>query len=135
DKLTLVELLSIQGKDVRVIFTGKTSANEIKFTRQVGDFGSSEATAKRVASDPAKPAQPAPGKGAGKGGKGGFGGPIQLGPDDKPAFPDAPAGFSAARDDVSHGDVKVVEYDSKTLGTRRQMRVYTPPGYAADRKY
>jgi hypothetical protein len=75
DKLTLVELLAIQGKDVRVTFTGKATANEIKLTRQVGDFGSSEATAKRVATgDPAKPGQPAPGKGAGKGGKGGFGG-------------------------------------------------------------
>jgi enterochelin esterase-like enzyme len=141
DKLTLVELLSIQGKDVRVTFAGKALANEIKFTRQVGDFGSSEATAKRVAaSDPAKPGQPAPAKpgtpGAGKGaGKGGFGGPIQLGPDDKPAFPDPPAGFNAARDKVPHGDVKVVEYDSKTLGTRRQMRVYTPPGYKTDGKY
>jgi hypothetical protein len=68
DKLTLVELLSIQGKDVRVTFTGKASANEIKFTRQVGDFGSSEATAKRAAGDPAKPGQPALGK-VSKGGK------------------------------------------------------------------
>src|SRR4029079_14482379 len=79
DKLTFVEMLSIQGNDVRVTFPGKVSANEIKFTRQVGDFGSSEATAKRVAAtEPAKPGQPAPGKGAGKGGKGGFGGPLQL---------------------------------------------------------
>jgi len=51
------------------------------------------------------------------------------------AYPDPPAGFNAARDDIPHGDLKVVEYDSKTLGTRRQMRVYTPPGYADDRKY
>ncbi len=124
DKLTLIELLAIQGKDVRVTFTGKASVDQIKFTRQVGDLGSSEATAKRVASDPAKPA---PGKGAGKDGKGGFGGPIKLGPDDKPAFPDAPAGFNAARDKVPHGDVKVVEYDSKTLGTRRApARLYAP---------
>jgi len=136
DKLTLVELLAIQGNDVRVTFTGKVSANEIKLTRQVGDFGSSEATAKRVAgTEPAKPGQPAPGKGAAKGGKGGFGGPIQLGPDDKQVFPDPPTGFNVARDNVPHGDVKVVEYDSKTLGTRRALRVYTPPGYAAERKY
>jgi enterochelin esterase-like enzyme len=59
----------------------------------------------------------------------------KLGPDDKQAFLDPPAGFNAARDQVPHGDVKVVEYDSKTLGSRRQMRVYTPPGYTADRKY
>jgi enterochelin esterase-like enzyme len=134
DKLTFVEVLSIQGNDVRVIFTGKASANEVKFTRQVGDFGSSEATAKRVSGEPAKPGQSAPGKGAAKGGKG-FGGPIQLGPDDKQLFPDPPTGFNAVRDKAPHGDVKVVEYDSKTLGTRRALRVYTPPGYAADRKY
>ena len=29
----------------------------------------------------------------------------------------------------------MVEYDSKTVGTRRKMLVYTPPGYSADRKY
>src|SRR5580765_4568736 len=51
------------------------------------------------------------------------------------AFPDGPAGFNTARDTIPHGEVKVVEYDSKALGTRRQMRVYTPPGYTADRKY
>jgi enterochelin esterase-like enzyme len=28
-----------------------------------------------------------------------------------------------------------VEYDSKSLGARRRMRVYTPPGYSANRKY
>jgi len=62
-------------------------------------------------------------------------GPIKLGPDDKQAFADPPAGFNATRDKIPHGDVKVVDYDSKTLGTRRQMRVYTPPGYTKDRKY
>ena len=31
--------------------------------------------------------------------------------------------------------MNVVEYDSKTLGMRRQMRVYTPPSYSSDRKY
>src|SRR4051812_16684160 len=42
DKLTLVEMLAVQGKDIRVTFTGKVSADEIKFTRQVGELGSSE---------------------------------------------------------------------------------------------
>jgi enterochelin esterase-like enzyme len=136
DKLTLVETLSIQAQDVRVTFTGKVSEKEIKFTRQVGELGSSEATAKRVPpSDPAKPdsAQPPAKKGAPGGGKGG--GAVKLGPDDKAAFPDPPAGFNAARDNVPHGEVKLVDYDSKTLGTRRQMRVYTPPGYKTDNKY
>jgi enterochelin esterase-like enzyme len=68
-------------------------------------------------------------------GRGGFGGPIELGPDDKPAFPDPPAGFNVKREDVPHGELTAVPYDSKSLGTHRQMRIYTPPGYAADHKY
>ena len=66
---------------------------------------------------------------------GGFGGPIELGPDDKPAFPDPPAGFNVKRDNIPHGQLTHVQYESKTLGTRRRIRVYTPPGYSADRKY
>jgi len=61
-------------------------------------------------------------------------GPIELGPDDKPAFDDPLAGFRDERD-VPHGTISSVEYNSKTLSTRRQMLVYTPPGYSAARKY
>ncbi|HPC94371.1 MAG TPA: alpha/beta hydrolase-fold protein [Sedimentisphaerales bacterium] len=68
-------------------------------------------------------------------GPGGFGGSIELGPDDKPAFDNPPAGFNARRDNIPHGELTMVEYDSKTVGTRRKMLVYTPPGYSADRKY
>src|SRR4051794_31918686 len=50
-------------------------------------------------------------------------------------FPIPPQGFDVPRANTSHGDLKLVEYDSKTLGTRRPLRVYTPPGYSADRKY
>ncbi len=67
--------------------------------------------------------------------RGGFGGPIELGPDDKPAFADPPAGFNARRENVPHSALTMVEYDSKTVGTRRKMLVYTPPGYSAGRKY
>jgi len=78
---------------------------------------------------------PAP-QDAGRGAaRGGFGGTIELGPDDKPAFPDPPAGFNVKRDNIPHGELTAVQYDSKTLGTRRQIRVYTPPGYSANRKY
>jgi enterochelin esterase-like enzyme len=66
---------------------------------------------------------------------GGFGGAIQLGPDDKPAFPDPPAGFNEKRENILRGELKAVQYDSKTLGTRREIRVYTPPGYSTSRKY
>jgi len=79
-------------------------------------------------------AQSPPQQGARGGGRG-FGGPITLGPDDKPAFPDPPAGFNVRREGIPHGELKAIPYDSKSLGKRRQMRVYTPPGYSADRKY
>jgi enterochelin esterase-like enzyme len=82
------------------------------------------------------PAAPAAVPGARRGaGRGGFGGPIELGPDDKPAFDDPPAGFRDKRDNIRHGEMTTVQYDSKTLGTRRQMVVYTPAGYSTDRKY
>ena len=66
---------------------------------------------------------------------GGRGGQIELGPDDKPAFSDPPAGFNVRRDNIPHGELTEVQYDSKTLGTRRQVRVYTPPGYTTEKKY
>jgi enterochelin esterase-like enzyme len=75
-------------------------------------------------------------QGAGRGGRGGgFGGAIVLEADDKPAFPDPPVGFNVRRESIPHGELKAIPYESKSLGTRRQMRVYTPPGYSAARKY
>jgi enterochelin esterase-like enzyme len=68
-------------------------------------------------------------------GRGGFGGPIVLAPDDKPAFPEPPAGFDVKRDGIAHGDLEMIEYDSKTVGTKRKMYVYTPPGYSKEKKY
>lgn len=104
DTVTFVELLKIQEREINITFTGKIAGDEIKFTRKVGDFGSSEATAKRDGSP------------RGQGGRRGFGGPIELKPDDKPAFPDAPEGFDQARDGITHGKLEMVEYDSKSVG-------------------
>lgn len=61
--------------------------------------------------------------------------PIVLGPDDKQGFPDPPAGFNVRREGIPHGRLEVIDYDSKTVGTRRKMQVYTPPGYSKDVKY
>ena len=61
--------------------------------------------------------------------------PIVLGPDDKAVFPLPPKGFDVARDGIAHGKLERVEYDSKTVGTRRKMLVYTPPDFSADKKY
>jgi enterochelin esterase-like enzyme len=137
--VSFVEMLNIQDNAIRVEFTGKVSGDQIKFTRQVGEFGSSEATAKRdaVAAPAAAPDtnRPALGPGGRRGGRGGFGGPITLGPDDKPAFPEPPAGFNVRRAEVPRGEVTAVQYASKSLGTQRQVRVYTPPGYSSAKKY
>jgi enterochelin esterase-like enzyme len=61
--------------------------------------------------------------------------PISLGPDDKAAFPPAPAGFDVRREGIAHGKAEMVEYDSKTVGTRRKTLVYTPPGYSPNDRY
>jgi len=64
-----------------------------------------------------------------------FNEPIVLGPDDKPVFPDPSAGFNVKRENIAHGELTAVEYDSQTLGMRRKMLVYTPPGYSTQRTY
>jgi len=61
--------------------------------------------------------------------------PIVLAPDDIRAVPDAPEGYKAKREGIPHGTLTMIEYDSKTVGTRRKMNVYTPPGYSKDTKY
>jgi enterochelin esterase-like enzyme len=61
--------------------------------------------------------------------------PITLAPDDRAAFPPAPSGFDARRDGVVRGRAELVEYESRTVGTRRKALVYTPPGYSPDRRY
>lgn len=61
--------------------------------------------------------------------------PVVLNADDKPVFPDPPAGFRDKRAGVVSGKLTVVQYHSKTLGTHREMTVYTPVGYTSDKKY
>lgn len=55
--------------------------------------------------------------------------------DSVPTFPDPPAGFNVQRNNIPHGKLTVVQYDSKAIGKRRQMNVYTPPGYSSGLKY
>ncbi|HVJ67244.1 MAG TPA: alpha/beta hydrolase-fold protein [Caulifigura sp.] len=61
--------------------------------------------------------------------------PIVLNADDVPAFPAPPEGFDRKRDGIPHGRLEMIEYDSKTVGVRRRLNVYTPPEYTADKKY
>jgi enterochelin esterase-like enzyme len=50
-------------------------------------------------------------------------------------FGTPPEAFDARQDGIEHGKIETIEYDSTTVGIRRKARVYTPPGYSADRKY
>ena len=139
DTVSFVETLDFQGNEIRIRYTGKVGAKEIAFTREVGDFAKEEFKATRV--EPGNTAAPAvtstnkvqsaapqePRIPRGRG--------ITLGPDDKPAFDDPPVGIAAKRDGIPHGKLEMIEYDSKTVGTKRKMQVYTPPGYSADKKY
>ena len=137
DTLTFTEMFKFQGNELQISYTGKVGDREIKFTRKVGDFATEELVARRV--EAAAAGTPSATNAAAgdrpRRRPGGFGGPIVLGPDDKPAFDDPPAGITARREGISHGKLEMIEYDSKTVGTRRKMQVYTPPGYTKDKKY
>lgn len=147
DALSFVEPFSFQGNEVNIEYTGKIGESEIKFTRKVGDFGTEEFTAKRVQATNAPTASDVGAQKTDAAGTTnaaasrprrepvGFGGPIVLGPDDKDLFGDPPAGFDANRDGIPHGKLEMIEYDSKTVGAKRKMQVYTPPGYSKDKKY
>jgi enterochelin esterase-like enzyme len=50
-------------------------------------------------------------------------------------YPTPPAGFDTRRDGIERGKMETVEYDSTTVGAKRNARVYTPPGYTKEKKY
>lgn len=129
DTLSFVELFSFQGNEIRITYRGDIAGNEIRFTREVGEFAKEDLIAKRE-TPPASPTPPAGAPPRGRGNQ-----PIVLGPDDKPVAPAAPEGFNSPRDSIAHGKLETVEYDSKSVGNKRKTLVYTPPGYTADTKY
>ena len=139
DKLTFVENMNIQDNDIRIVYTGKVTDNEIAFSRQVGDIAKEDFKATRVMPTNLPPAVAAPTNAAAAGGpqepRIGRGRGMVLMPDDKPAFDEPPAGFDTARTDIPHGKLEMITYESKTVGTTRKMNVYTPPGYSSDKKY
>jgi len=137
DTVSFVEIANFQGNEIRIRYTGKVSASEIAFTREVGDRGATEFKATRVAFtnsaaaaatnqvQSATPQEPRIPRNRN----------IVLGPDDKPAFDEPPADIVKKRDGIPRGKLEMVEYDSKTVGTKRKMQVYTPPGYSSEKKY
>jgi enterochelin esterase-like enzyme len=114
----------------------QTAAETSAVTPAPAATASAQPAVARAAAQP-EPANPEAigARGGRRGGRGGFGGPIVLGPDDKPAFPPAPEGFDKARENIAHGKIERVEYDSTTVGNKRKTLVYLPPGYSADTKY
>ena len=138
ETVKFVEMLNFQGNEVRIRYTGNVGTNEIAFTREVGDFDATKFKATRgalvatntpsltqtnaAARGPQEPRIPR-------------GRDIVLGPDDKAAFDEPPTGIIAKRDGIPHGKLEMIEYDSKTVGAKRKMQVYTPPGYSSEKKY
>jgi enterochelin esterase-like enzyme len=122
--------VTVTDGESRIVFTSQIQnpeINAIEITPQAGlNAPSADAPAKEDQSAPREPRRRGPG---------GFGGPVVLGPDDKPYCDDPPADFNVVRDNIPHGKLEMIQYDSKTVGATRNMNVYTPPGYSADRKY
>ena len=48
DDITFVEMLDFQGQSIRIVYKGKISGDEIKFTRNVADFATEDLVAKRA---------------------------------------------------------------------------------------
>lgn len=138
DKISFVEILKMGDNEIPITYSGTIAGGELKLTRVVGEFAKEDIVAKKgekamvqLAGKAEDRAEVNPERGRGRG----FGGPIVLGEDDKPAFPDPPDGFDKPRDGIAQGKVEMVEYESKSVGTKRKANVYTPPGYSADKKY
>jgi enterochelin esterase-like enzyme len=47
---------------------------------------------------------------------------------DQKSLPAAPKGFDQKREGIAHGKVETIEYDSKSVGTKRKMVIYSTPG-------
>lgn len=47
----------------------------------------------------------------------------------------APEGFDVEREGIARGNIVTVEYDSNSIGAKRKMNIYTPPGYSEDEEY
>ena len=125
DEISFVEMLSIQDQEIKITYSGKIEGNEIKLTRQVGEYATEQVTAKRGNPED-HPTQEA---------RRNMSQPIVLSADDQPAFPAAPAGYDQYRENISRGIVDTIQYQSKTVGTTRTALIYLPPAYDKNKKY
>ncbi len=53
----------------------------------------------------------------------------------QPSEKQALQGFDSLQQNIPHGTIDTVVYESKTVGTKRRAIVYTPPGYSKKIKY
>lgn len=60
DKVSFTEPLTIDGNQITIVYSGTLTGDELKLTRNVGDFGAEQLTAKRAAA--ASTPVPAPAK-------------------------------------------------------------------------
>ena len=60
---------------------------------------------------------------------------IILAEDDKPAFSAAPTGYDQYRENIAHGNLDTIQYQSTTVGTTRTTLIYLPPAYNKNKKY
>ena len=58
DDISFMEPLDLDGQQIRIDYKGKVSGEEMKLTRQVGEFATEEIVAKRVKEPPATPPAP-----------------------------------------------------------------------------
>src|SRR4249920_451803 len=47
----------------------------------------------------------------------------------------APKGFDSLRNEIPHGKIDTVIYDSKTVGSKRRAIIYTPPAFTTKKTY
>jgi hypothetical protein len=54
DKVSFTEPLTIEGNEITITYSGTLAGDTLTLTRNVGDFGTEQLTAKRAAAPPAK---------------------------------------------------------------------------------
>jgi enterochelin esterase-like enzyme len=128
NSIAFVETYKTQDNDIRIDHKGTFTADEMNLVRQVAGYDTENIVLKKD-----KEAAPQAGGAAPRQARQAQ--PIVLGADDKAAFPPAPEGFDKKREGIATGKIEMVEYDSKSVGNKRKMMVYTPPGYSPNKKY
>jgi enterochelin esterase-like enzyme len=128
NSIAFVETYKTPDNDIRIDHKGTFTADEMSLVRQVADYATENIVLK-------KEKETAPQAGGAAPRQARQTQPIVLGADDKAAFPPATEGFDKKRDGIATGKIEMVEYDSKSVGNRRKMMVYTPPGYSPNKKY